>query len=69
MKQLSHFSAFLAALMSMSLSGCASTAKQEGTRDYFDDGIIPTKVKMAFFNEPSLKSAEIPLVGKPHPHH
>lgn len=39
--------------------GCASTATQEGTGEYFDDSWITTKVKAAMFNEPNLKSAEI----------
>lgn len=39
--------------------GCASTAKQEGTGEYFDDTVITTKVKTAVLNEPTLKSAEI----------
>lgn len=39
--------------------GCASTAKQEGTGEYFDDTVITTKVKAAVLNEPTLKSAEI----------
>jgi len=39
--------------------GCASTSKQEGTGEYFDDTVITTKVKAEILNEPSLKSAEI----------
>jgi osmotically-inducible protein OsmY len=39
--------------------GCASTAKTEGTGEYFDDTVITGKVKTAIFNEPTLKSAEI----------
>jgi osmotically-inducible protein OsmY len=39
--------------------GCASTAKQEGTGEYFDDTVITSKVKAAVLNEPTLKSAEI----------
>lgn len=41
------------------LSGCASTDKQAGTGEYFDDTVITTKVKTAIFNEPSLKTLEI----------
>lgn len=41
------------------LMACASTPKQEGTGEYFDDTVITTKVKTAIFNEPSLKSSEI----------
>ena len=49
---------FLIALMAL-LLGCASTSKQEGTGEYFDDIVITTKVKAAILNEPSLRSAEI----------
>lgn len=53
---------FAIALMSvslLSLTACASTSKQEGTGEYFDDSMITTKVKAAIFNEPTLKSTEI----------
>ena len=59
MKQLKMFSAFFLTVMLISFLGCASTAKQEGTGEYFDDTVITTKVKTAIFKEPSLKSAEI----------
>lgn len=49
---------FLIALMAFFL-GCASTSKQEGTGEYFDDTVITTKVITAILNEPTLKSAEI----------
>ncbi|SDH75773.1 BON domain-containing protein [Nitrosomonas sp. Nm132] len=49
---------FLIALMAFFL-GCASTSKQEGTGEYFDDTVITTKVIAAILNEPTLKSAEI----------
>ena len=49
---------FLIALMAF-LLGCASTSKQEGTGEYFDDTVVTTKVKAAILNEPSLKYAEI----------
>ena len=49
---------FLITLMFFFL-GCASTSKQEGTGEYFDDTFITTKVKAEILNEPSLKSAEI----------
>ena len=49
---------FLIALMAL-LLGCASTSKQEGTGEYFDDTVVTTKVKAEILNEPSLKSAEI----------
>jgi len=60
MKQLSKYlSAFFLAIALVSVVGCASTQKQEGTGEYIDDSVITTKVKAAVFNEPSLKSAEI----------
>ena len=59
MKQLKMFSAFFLTVMLISFLGCASTAKQEGTGEYFDDTVITTKVKTPIFKQPSLKSAEI----------
>ena len=60
MKQLSKYlSAFFLAVALVSVVGCASTSKQEGTGEYIDDSVITTKVKAAIFNESSLKSAEI----------
>ena len=60
MKQLGRYlsALFLAALL-MSVLGCASTARQEGTGEYVDDSVITTKVKAAILNEPTLKVAEI----------
>ncbi|MEI7783916.1 MAG: BON domain-containing protein [Betaproteobacteria bacterium] len=51
-------SAIFATLVAVSV-GCASTAAQEGTGEYFDDSWITTKIKAAMFNESTLKSAEI----------
>ncbi|MHB9100077.1 MAG: BON domain-containing protein [Sulfuricella sp.] len=60
MKQLGKYlSALFLAVTLVSVVGCASTSKQEGTGEYIDDSVITTKVKAAIFNEPSLKSAEI----------
>ncbi|MHB9100062.1 MAG: BON domain-containing protein [Sulfuricella sp.] len=60
MKQLGKYlSALFLAVTLVSVVGCASTSKQEGTGEYVDDSVITTKVKAAIFNEPSLKSAEI----------
>lgn len=47
------------AITLVSVVGCASTAKQEGTGEYMDDSLITTKVKAAILNESSLKVAEI----------
>jgi osmotically-inducible protein OsmY len=54
-----RFLGFFLALMMVSLVGCASGPKQEGTGEYVDDSVITTKVKTAIFQEPNLKSAEI----------
>jgi len=52
-------SALFLAVTLVSVVGCASTSKQEGTGEYIDDAVITTKVKAAIFNEPTLKSTEI----------
>jgi hyperosmotically inducible protein len=60
MKQLRQYlSALFLAVTLVSVVGCASTSKQEGTGEYVDDSVITTKVKAAIFNEPTLKSAEV----------
>lgn len=59
MTLIKRFTILLSAIMLVSLLGCASTAKQEGTGEYIEDSVITTKVKAAIFNEPSLKSSEI----------
>jgi len=60
MKQVRQYlSALFIAATLVSVVGCASTSKQEGTGEYIDDSVITTKVKAAVFNEPTLKSAEI----------
>jgi len=41
------------------LLGCAGTSTKESTGEYMSDTWITSKVKAAFLNEPSLKSAEI----------
>jgi hyperosmotically inducible protein len=43
----------------VSVVGCASTPKQEGTGEYIDDSVITGKVKSAILGEPTLKVAEI----------
>ena len=59
MKKPSLIAAVLSAFLLVSVVGCASTSKQEGTGEYVDDAVITTKVKAAIFNEPTLKSTEI----------
>jgi osmotically-inducible protein OsmY len=59
MTRSNRFTAFLFAILLVSLIGCASTSKQEGTGEYVDDAVITAKVKAAIFNEPTLKAVEI----------
>ncbi len=59
MNQLKTISNFFLALFVVSLLGCASSAKHEGTAEFIEDSVITTKVKAAILAEPSLKSAEI----------
>lgn len=60
MKQITkYFSAFVLALTLITVMGCASTSKHEGTGEYIDDSVITTKVKAAILDEPTLKVAEI----------
>lgn len=59
MKKHRLLAAVLSTFLLVSVVGCASTSKQEGTGEYVDDSVITTKVKAAIFNEPTLKSAEI----------
>ena len=60
MKQVSRvLSAVFLAFSLLSVVGCASTAKQEGTGEYLDDSVITAKVKAAIFGDPTLKVAEI----------
>jgi osmotically-inducible protein OsmY len=58
-RQLKRLSTFILMLVLASVLGCASTSRQEGTGEYFDDTAITAKVKAAVFNDPMLKSAEI----------
>ncbi|MGZ5034571.1 MAG: BON domain-containing protein [Usitatibacter sp.] len=59
MRKSNRIIAFAVAIALSSLLGCASTSKQEGTGEYFDDTVITTKVKAAILEEPTLKSSEI----------
>ena len=60
MKHLGKFlSPLFVAFALVSVVGCASTPKQEGTGEYMDDTVITGKVKSAILNEPTLKVAEI----------
>lgn len=59
MKQFNRYFALIAAALVLTMAGCASTSRHEGTGEYIDDTVLTTKTKAAIFNEPSLKSAEI----------
>ena len=47
------------ALTLLTVAGCASTEKHDGTGEYVDDSVITTKVKAELFDEPNLRSGEI----------
>jgi hyperosmotically inducible protein len=60
MKQLnSILTAVFLAVSVGSFVGCASTATQEGTGEYFDDAWITTKVKAALLDDPLTKAYQI----------
>jgi len=59
MRLFNRLATFFCAVLLASLLGCASTPKHEGTGEYLDDTVITSKVKVAVFNESSLKLAEI----------
>ena len=59
MNQVKRLSTFILMLVLASFLGCASTPKQEGTGQYFDDTAITAKVKAAGLGESTLKSVEI----------
>lgn len=59
MSQLKRLSAILLALAFATILGCAGSATQESTGEYFDDTWITTKVKAALLEDPQVKSAEV----------
>ena len=58
MKQLKYIANAILAITFITMLGCASSAKQEGTGQYVDDSVITSKVKYAVMSEDSLKSSE-----------
>ncbi|HJX58415.1 MAG TPA: BON domain-containing protein [Thiobacillus sp.] len=52
-------SAAFLAISLVSVVGCASTSKQEGTGQYIDDTVITAKVKAALIEDPLTKAIEI----------
>jgi osmotically-inducible protein OsmY len=59
MKPINRLATLALGLVFSALIGCASTATQSGTGEYFDDSVITTKVKAAILNEPTLSSNQI----------
>lgn len=59
MKNIRRFIVFIAALLTATMLGCASSPRQESTGQYIDDSVITSKVKAAILEEPSLKSLEV----------
>ena len=59
MRLSNRYMTFILGIVLVSFLGCASTSKQEGTGEYFDDTVITTKVKAAILNEPTLKVFQI----------
>jgi hyperosmotically inducible protein len=59
MKHLKRTATLILALAFVSVLGCAGSAKQESTGEYFGDSWITTKVKTALVNDPQVKSAEV----------
>ncbi|HEY8035259.1 MAG TPA: BON domain-containing protein [Methylobacter sp.] len=53
------FSALFLALTLITITGCASTEKHEGTGEYIDDSAITSKIKALMINDPDLKAGEI----------
>lgn len=49
----------VSALLAMAATGCAPTAKSEGTGGYIDDTVITTKVKAQLVGDEQLKAREI----------
>ena len=58
MKLFNRFANFFLVILLVSLLGCASTTKQEGTGEYVDDSVITAKVKAEIFQDDTLKSSE-----------
>lgn len=59
MSFLKRSTAFFAAVLLLSVLGCAATSTRESTGEYIDDSVITSKVKTAILNEPSLKVFQI----------
>ncbi|WP_413738764.1 BON domain-containing protein [Sodalis sp. RH21] len=47
------------AMLAVAITGCAPTAKSEGTGGYIDDTVVTTKVKAELLKDDHLKAREI----------
>jgi osmotically-inducible protein OsmY len=60
MKGFKALAAFgVAALVAISLAGCAGSSTKESTGGYIDDTVVTTKVKSALFGDKAIKSGQI----------
>jgi hyperosmotically inducible protein len=60
MKQLNkYFTAIFLSATLLTAVGCASTSRQEGAGQYFDDTVITAKVKASLVDDPITKATEI----------
>jgi len=57
MNQISKIAASL--IVGLTLVGCAATAKQESSGEYFDDTTITTKVKAALLKDPTVSGLAV----------
>ncbi|WP_394170377.1 BON domain-containing protein [Saccharospirillum alexandrii] len=55
----SIFASLLAVLLLTTVIGCAGSATQESTGEYFDDTWITTKVKASLVDDPIVKAREV----------
>lgn len=53
------FACFFALLIVALAAGCASSSSQDSTGEYSSDTVLTAQVKVALFNEPTLKSDEV----------
>jgi len=59
MNPFKRLSIFVLALAFVSVLGCAGSATQESTGEYFTDSWITTKVKTALVDDPQVKATEV----------
>lgn len=59
MNPFKRLSIVVLALVCVTVLGCAGSATQESTGEYFSDTWITTKVKAALVNDPQVKATEV----------